>query len=47
MGTTNIELESIISKLKFNTPFKKVLMKDQLRELNKTDNEFGICKLYY
>ena len=43
MGTTNIELQSIISKLNFNTTFKGVLMKDQLKELNRTDNEFGIC----
>ena len=43
--TTSSELESMIQKLKLKTPFRGVMMKDELRRLKPLNRECGIINL--
>ena len=43
MGSTNFQLNDIINSLNIKTPFKGCVMKDELKNLKKTENEYGIC----
>ena len=43
--TISSELETMIQKLKLKTPFRGVMMKDELRNMKPLDRECGIINL--